>query len=364
MPARDEAALYDGWAHVPPRIACRQPFWAHVTLHHLRCGKLRHPTWLALKRAVAGVSGAVRVHHALKTGNAAEIDACTRSILLRVAGLRTVRGVRSLFSNAPFARAWWRVHTVRRIAEGCSAAEQEQLHAVLRTSQEYWERIVSMIVSRASVYGSVEVQAALITELAARAGKRADTSVLKAPSVDDTAPAESATSPPRSSWRLSSLRNWPRSSANRSPAWTHLTQSSSGPRFSRSSVEITTTPGVALDPDIAPTTPPTIFQSSVCSSITIGWCWGLLLRGRSSMASSLGRWNHFTVIPVPIRATTISPSDEFGVRFTAMTSLNDGRFGAGSSLASVDTQIRPVCQRALKCASIWTGRRPQHVGGA
>ena len=180
MPARDEAALYDGWSHVPPRIACRQPFWAHVTLHHLRCEKLRQPTWLALNGQLRE-SGAVRVHHALKTGNAAEIDACTRTILRRVAGLRTVRGSRSLFSDAPFARAWWRVHTVRRIADGCSAAEQKPLHAVLRTSPDYWERIVSMIVSRASVYGSVEVQAGLITQLAAHAGKHAKTSVLKAP---------------------------------------------------------------------------------------------------------------------------------------------------------------------------------------
>ena len=180
MPARDEVELYDGWSHVPPRIACRQPFWAHVTLHHLRYGKLRRPTWLALNGQLRE-SGAVRVGHALKTENAGEIDACVRSILRRVAGLRTVRGVRSLFSNAPFPRAWWRVHTVRRIAEGCSAAEQKRLHAVLRNGTDYWERIVSMIVSRASVYGSVEVQAALITELAAHAGKHPATSLLKVP---------------------------------------------------------------------------------------------------------------------------------------------------------------------------------------
>ena len=180
MPASDEAALYDGWSHVPPRIACRQQFWAHVTLEHLRRGKLRHPTWLALNGQLRD-SGAVRVDHALKTENADEIDACTRSILRRVAGLRTVRGVRSLFSDGPFPRAWWRVHTIRRIAEGGPAAEQKRLHAVLRTGTDYWERIVSMIVSRASVYGSVEVQAALITELAAHAGKHAAPSVLKVP---------------------------------------------------------------------------------------------------------------------------------------------------------------------------------------
>ena len=73
------------------------------------------------------------------------------------------------------------MHTVRRIAEGSSAVGQKSLHDVLRTSQEYWERIVSMIVSRASVYGSVEVQAALITELAAHVGEHAATSVLKVP---------------------------------------------------------------------------------------------------------------------------------------------------------------------------------------
>ena len=110
MPARDEAALYDGWSHVPPRIACRQPFWAHVTLHHLRCEKLRQPTWLALNGQVRE-SGAVRVHHALKTGNAAEIDACTRTILRRVAGLRTVRGVAQPLLGCAFrARMVARAH--------------------------------------------------------------------------------------------------------------------------------------------------------------------------------------------------------------------------------------------------------------
>ena len=180
MPAREEVALYDGWSHIPARIACRQQFWAHVTLQHLRCGKLGNPTWLALNGQLRE-SGAVRVDHALKTGDADEIDACARTILRRVAGLRTVRGVRSLFSDGPFPRAWWRVHTIRRIAEGCSAAEQKRFHTVLRTSPDYWERIVSMIVSRASVYGSVEVQAALITGLAAHAGKHPATSVLKVP---------------------------------------------------------------------------------------------------------------------------------------------------------------------------------------
>lgn len=178
MPAGEEAALYDAWSHIPPRIACRQPFWAHVTLQHSRWGKLRHPTWLALN-GQAKETGAFRVHHALRTRNGTEIDACTRSVLRRLAGLRTVRGSRSLFSDAPFARAWWRVHTVRRIAEGYSPAEAKALHTVLRTGQEYWERIVSMIVSRTSVYGSLEVQGALIAGLAAHAGKHPGTSVLK-----------------------------------------------------------------------------------------------------------------------------------------------------------------------------------------
>ena len=228
MPARDEAALYDGWSHVPPRIACRQQFWAHVTLQHLRCGRLQHPTWLALNGQLRD-SGAVRVDHALKTGNADEIDACARTILRRVAGLRTVRGVRSLFSDGPFPRAWWRVHTVRRIAEGCSAAEQKQLHAVLRTGSNYWERIVSMIVSRASVYGSVEVQAALITELAAHAGKHPATSLLKVPVLTTLLRRISNVAAEIELAALDPEELAADFSAKKSPAWTHLTQSSSGP---------------------------------------------------------------------------------------------------------------------------------------
>ena len=71
---------------------------------------------------------------------------------------------------------------------------------------------------------------------------------------------------------------------------------------------------------MAPTTTPTISQSSVCSSIMMVQCSGFLLHGRSSTRSSFGRWKHFSVMSVPILATTMSPSDAFGVRFTATMS--------------------------------------------
>ena len=49
-------------------------------------------------------------------------------------------------------------------------------------------------------------------------------------------------------------------------------------------------------------------------------CSAFLLHGRNSTRSSLGRWKHFSVMSVPILATTMSPSDAFGVRFTATMS--------------------------------------------
>ena len=46
------------------------------------------------------------------------MDRTVRAVLRRLGGLPEVRGARSVFVNCPFARAWWREHLVKQIAQG------------------------------------------------------------------------------------------------------------------------------------------------------------------------------------------------------------------------------------------------------
>ena len=169
-PTQDqERLMYEVWSDVPPRTACRVSFWAGVTLEHVRSGKIGQASWLASNGGI-NESGEERIDRALYMGgdgNAGAIDACVRSVFRRMSGLPAARGNRSVFVNPPFGRAWWRERIVARILERGQVVEsREALLDVVRRSQEYWERLVTMIVSRGSVFGSVDVQDALINGLA------------------------------------------------------------------------------------------------------------------------------------------------------------------------------------------------------
>ena len=85
-----------------------------------------------------------------------------------MSGLPAARGNRSVFVNPSFGRAWWRERMVARISgrQGVEVEDRTALLNVVRCNQEYWEALVTMIVSRGSVFGSEDVQDAFVNSMA------------------------------------------------------------------------------------------------------------------------------------------------------------------------------------------------------
>lgn len=172
-PTQDqESQMYALWRDTPPRTACRVSFWASVTLEHIRDGKILEATWLAANGGQTE-TGAERIDRALslakdEKGNK-NVDDCVRTVFRRMSGLPEARGNRSVFVNPTFGRGWWRERIVASVLERNELAEDRPaLLEVVRRSQQYWENLVTMIVSRGSVFGSADVQAALVNSLAKR----------------------------------------------------------------------------------------------------------------------------------------------------------------------------------------------------
>ena len=173
-----EHSMYQLWRETPPSVACRVSFWAGVTLEHVRSGKITQATWLAANGGITE-SGEERVDRALAmTGedDAKIIDDCVRTVFRRMSGLPAARGNRSVFVNPTFGRAWWRERIVSRILERADQVEERQnLLDIVRRNQQYWENLVTMIVSRGSVFGSTDVQDALINSLARHTSQHPNT---------------------------------------------------------------------------------------------------------------------------------------------------------------------------------------------
>ena len=174
--------IYDNLKGVPPRVSCRASFWAEVTLRHIEEGAIADPRWLVANGGQTE-TGAERIDKALAENNQDQrnrrIDDCVRTALRRMSGLPAARGNRSVFVDAPFARAWWRERLVSRILErrGAVVEDRISLLEVVRQNQTYWERLATMIVSRGSVLGSVNVQDAFINSLAKRFREDVDTAL-------------------------------------------------------------------------------------------------------------------------------------------------------------------------------------------
>lgn len=168
MTADQEEAAYALWASVPPRVACRISFWAEVTIQHIRAGVIQEALWLAANGG-RNESGEERIDRALALEGEAGAklsDDCVRTILRRMSGLSAARGNRSVFVNPSFGRAWWRERLVHRIGTRDGSESKRCLSSVVRSSQQYWENLIMMIVSRGSVLGSVDVQDAFVNALA------------------------------------------------------------------------------------------------------------------------------------------------------------------------------------------------------
>ena len=164
-PASTEEMLYANWLGITPAVACRSSFWAHVTLEHIRKGRIES-AYLAANGGTVG-SGAERIDFALhdRTANAASgVDSCVRIVLRRLGGLPEARGNRSVFVDCPFARAWWRERLVGQAA-GRDQEIATQVRSVIRIHQTYWEKLVDRIISRNSTFGSTNIRSAFLREL-------------------------------------------------------------------------------------------------------------------------------------------------------------------------------------------------------
>ena len=171
-PSDAEARLYRSWSGVSPSTACRTTFWANVTCHHVREGRIES-FYLAAPGGIT-LGGAARIERALDSNGSERpkaIDQCVRTILRRLGGIPEQRGKRTVYVDCPFARAWWREWLVKQICGG-DADNATQVRAVLRINQTYWEKIVDRIVSRNSTFGSPEVRSAFILALAELVGDR------------------------------------------------------------------------------------------------------------------------------------------------------------------------------------------------
>ena len=167
-PSDTERRLFEGWRALTPRIACRSAFWARVTQRHIEAGRIES-SFLAANGG-GTVTGAQRIDAALgASGDEAArlLDGCVRTVLRRLGGLPEARGNRSVYVNCPLARAWWRERLVAEVATGEGEGLEREIRAVVHPeSQQYWEDLVTFVVSRNSVFGSVDVRSILIRVVA------------------------------------------------------------------------------------------------------------------------------------------------------------------------------------------------------
>ena len=167
-PSDTECRLFDAWRGLTPRIACRTAFWGRVTYRHIEAGRI-NSSFLAANGG-GNVTGVQRIDAALKaTGEKATslLDGAVRTVLRRLGGLPEARGNRSVYVNCPLARAWWRERLVVEVATGEGQGMEREIRAVVHPeSQQYWEDLVTFVVSRNSVFGSVAVRDILIRTLA------------------------------------------------------------------------------------------------------------------------------------------------------------------------------------------------------
>ena len=166
-PSDTERRMFEAWGDLTPRIACRTTFWGRVSYRHIEDGRIES-AFLAVNGG-GNVSGAQRIDAALNaTGEEATslLDRCVRTVLRRFGGLPEARGNRSVYVNCPLARAWWRERLVAEATnegEGLGRAIRAVVHP---ESQQYWEDLVTFVVSRNSVFGSLAVRNVLIRALA------------------------------------------------------------------------------------------------------------------------------------------------------------------------------------------------------
>ena len=151
-----EMRLAEAWAgHISPRNAAQSAYWT-----------LCYGGWF--KQGLLGDDpGAILVTG--KPGPQSKTpDQFVRTLMRNIGGLHHVRGPVSVFSDCPFARAWWRDRIAAEVAnvEGAQIS-REDAHIALHRNP-IWETLISLCVRRVTVVNSRAVRAALVALIATR----------------------------------------------------------------------------------------------------------------------------------------------------------------------------------------------------
>ena len=177
-PKDTEHKMYAAWEGIPLETTCSVTFWAEVTLRHIEAGRIQSSYLAANEGSLPG--GLARIDKALSSsGSAKDVDACVRTVLRRMSGLPEVRGNVSVYVNCPFGRAWWRGRWAEEVCENTEASRADVVN-LLRHGQEYWEKLVRLVISRNSVLGDQRVRDVLIWSLAEILKSESENAILKA----------------------------------------------------------------------------------------------------------------------------------------------------------------------------------------
>ena len=176
-PKTVEKDLFEKWLDLTPAQASQETFWGHVTMEHIKKGVIEAPYLAANGGNLPG--GLERIDKTLADGQEKAIDSTVRTILRRLSGLPEARGSKSVYVNCPFARAWWRGYVANQVCDATDADYGKVINT-LRKSQEYWERLIVLIVSRNSVLGDTNVRTALIWALSELVGDSDNAELFKA----------------------------------------------------------------------------------------------------------------------------------------------------------------------------------------
>ncbi len=163
-PPEAQRLRYGIWKGVGQRAAARSSFWAHLTLEHIRAGRIE-PSYLAAPHSPGGGSGARRIQRALGEGDPKGMDDCVRAALRRLGGLPEARGKRSVYVDCPFSRGWWRELFVEESGTG-DPVQERGIRDLLSISKAYWEKLIDNVVRHASPLASRHVRSSWIRALA------------------------------------------------------------------------------------------------------------------------------------------------------------------------------------------------------
>ena len=151
-PPDTEESIHASWRGVSPAQASRASFWGLAALRHIENQKI-DPGHLAVQEGKGDNGrGLAYIAQVLSQGDRKKIDSAVRTVLRRMSGLPE-RGSRSVYTDCPLARAWWRRRLAEEIARETGGAGIADVLGVLKSSKQYWEQLIELVVSRNSVLG-------------------------------------------------------------------------------------------------------------------------------------------------------------------------------------------------------------------